>query len=147
MLEHCNHPYHISIRPQEIHRKPTLLFLLTILMLILTIMPVSAQQSRKVTGMVTNLQSQPIPGASIVLKGTFIGTSTDADGKFTIDVSGQDAILVVSFLGYAPQEVAVGSQNVINVNLVEDVKSLSEVVVVGYGTQRKKDVTGAVAVL
>jgi TonB-linked SusC/RagA family outer membrane protein len=127
--------------------KPTLLFLLTILMLILTIMPVSAQQSRKVTGTVTNLQSQPIPGASIVLKGTFIGTSTDADGKFTIDVSGQDAILVVSFLGYAPQEVAVGSQNVINVNLVEDVKSLSEVVVVGYGTQRKKDVTGAVAVL
>ena len=121
--------------------------MLTCLMLIMTMMPVSAQQSRKVTGTVFDSKSQAIPGASVVIKGTFKGTSTDADGKFTIDIPGADAVLVVSFLGYAAQEVVVGNQNVVNVTLLEDVKSLSEVVVVGYGTQKKKDVTGAVAVL
>ncbi len=127
--------------------KPILPLMLTCLMLIMTMMPVSAQQSRKVTGTVFDSKSQAIPGASVVIKGTFKGTSTDADGKFTIDIPGADAVLVVSFLGYAAQEVVVGNQNVVNVTLLEDVKSLSEVVVVGYGTQKKKDVTGAVAVL
>ena len=127
--------------------KPTMLLLLICFMLLYSAIPALAQQARKVNGTVYDNQSQPIPGASVLIKGTFNGTSTDLEGKFTMDVSGPDAILVFSFLGYAPQEIAVGSQNVINVTLLEDVKSLGEVVVVGYGTQRKKDVTGAVAVI
>jgi len=127
--------------------KPVFSVFLVCILLLCAIQPLSAQQSQKVSGTVTDVKSQPVPGASVVLKGTLKGTSTDANGKYSIDITEQNAILVFSYMGYAPQEIAVGSQSVINVMLVEDVVNLGEVVVVGYGTQSKKDVTGAIATI
>src|SRR5688572_4475428 len=88
-----------------------------------------------ITGVVTDENSVPLPGVNVVIKGTTIGTVTDSEGKFSLNVDSPDAVLVFSFIGYEMQEVALGSQTVINVKLMPDTQTLSEVVVVGYGTQ------------
>lgn len=88
----------------------------------------------------------PLPGVSILEKGTTNGTLTDAEGAFSITIK-SDAILVFSFVGYKSQEVQFTGQNILTVSLTADVVALNEVVVVGYGTQEKKDVTGAVVAL
>ncbi|PSK84808.1 SusC/RagA family TonB-linked outer membrane protein [Prolixibacter denitrificans] len=103
----------------------------------------SVAQKRTVTGMVTDQSGAPLPGVNIVVKGTTNGTITDFDGKYQLDAKASD-VLKFSFLGYIPQEIP-ASNSVINVQLKEDTKSLDEVVVVGYGTQKKSDITGAVA--
>ena len=103
----------------------------------------SAQQDRKVTGTVSDAFG-PVAGANVVQKGTTNGTTTDIDGNFSIEVPA-NATLQISFIGYIPLEVAVKNQSVINVLLKEDTQALEEVVVVGYGTMKKKDLTGAVA--
>ncbi|MFC6223812.1 SusC/RagA family TonB-linked outer membrane protein [Hymenobacter artigasi] len=97
-----------------------------------------------VTGRVVDEKGVGLPGVNVVIKGGTNGTQTDMDGKFTLAVP-EGSTLVFSFVGYTPQEVAVGSQTSINVALLPDAKALSEVVVVGYGTQRRQDLTGAVA--
>lgn len=97
-----------------------------------------------VTGTVTDAQNRPLPGATVLEKGTSNGTTTDFDGNFSIQVT-EDATLEVSYLGYATQDVAVNGQTVLTVPLTEDAAQLDEVVLVGYGTQRKKDLTGAVS--
>ncbi|HEY0743684.1 MAG TPA: TonB-dependent receptor [Chryseosolibacter sp.] len=99
----------------------------------------------QVNGRVTDEQSNPIPGANILIKGTTLGTSTDADGRFSLNVPDAGAVLVVSFIGYISKEVEVGAQTEVNIMLMSDVKQLSEVVVVGYGTQKKASVTGAIS--
>ncbi|WP_289644235.1 SusC/RagA family TonB-linked outer membrane protein [Maribacter aestuarii] len=86
----------------------------------------------------------PLSGASVVVKGTTNGTVADFDGNYTIDVQDSNGTLVFSYVGYARQEVAINGRTTINVTLQEDTEALSEVVVVGYGTQRKADLTGAV---
>ncbi len=96
-----------------------------------------------ITGMVSD-QNGPLPGASVVVKGTTQGTQTDFDGNFTIEAD-SDAVLVISYIGYATQEIAVDGNTTINVILVEDASQLEEVVVVGYGTQTRGDITGSVA--
>lgn len=99
--------------------------------------------THKVTGTVTSVKdNSPLPGVSIQVKGTSKGTVTDIDGKFSIDVNDND-VLTLSFIGYVSEEVAVAGKSTISVSLVEDIKSLEEVVVVGYGVQKKKLVTGA----
>ncbi|WP_211221677.1 SusC/RagA family TonB-linked outer membrane protein [Spirosoma panaciterrae] len=98
-----------------------------------------------ISGKVTDEKGDAIPGASIAIKGTNRGTTTDVSGAFRLAVPDRSAILVVSFVGYQAQELTVGNQTVFNVQLQNDVKSLNEVVVVGYGTQKKRDVTGSVA--
>lgn len=98
-----------------------------------------------VSGKVSDETGQPLPGVNVLEKGTTNGTTTDIDGRYLIAVSDKDVILVFSFIGYVSQEVAVNGQSVIDVGLVQDIKSLEEVVVVGYGTQKKADVTGSVA--
>ena len=99
----------------------------------------------QVSGQVTDAESgEPIPGVNIVVRGTTTGTVTDNDGNYSLDAP-DGAVLVFSFIGYQTAEVAVGSQSVINIQLEVDVESLEEVVVVGYGTQAKKDVTGSIA--
>src|ERR1044071_6295969 len=100
--------------------------------------------AQMVTGKVTDASNSPMPGVNVIKKGTAIGTTTDADGSYSIEAAGDD-VLVFSFIGYASQEIRVGTQTSIAVKLAEDVVGLSEVVVVGYGTQRKSDLTGAVA--
>jgi TonB-linked SusC/RagA family outer membrane protein len=99
-----------------------------------------------VTGKVTDEEGQPLPGVSVLLKGTTTGTATDNTGSYTINVpDGQEnGILVFSFIGYTPKEVAINNRTVLDVLLNPDVKALSEVVVVGYGTQKKSDLTGSV---
>src|SRR5690606_154113 len=89
---------------------------------------------------------ETIPGVNVLEQGTSNGTITDLDGSFTLEVA-DNAVLVFSFVGYMTQEVAVQGQSTINVRLSADVTALEEVVVVGYGTQRKQDMTGAVSVV
>ncbi|WP_282160916.1 SusC/RagA family TonB-linked outer membrane protein [Ulvibacterium marinum] len=99
-----------------------------------------------VTGVVSDVNG-PLPGVNIVVKGTTTGTATDFDGNYSIEVDKLIAVLVFSSIGYFNQEISVNGKDVINVLLVEDAKSLDEVVVIGYGTQKKSDVTGAVSVV
>ncbi len=107
----------------------------------------NAPQSIQVTGQVNDNEGQPLPGANVLVKGTSSGTTTDVQGMFSINVENEEAILVVSFIGFITQEVRVGSQTTLNISLESDAQSLSEVVVVGYGTQRKQDVTGSISSL
>ena len=100
---------------------------------------------KAITGRITDDQGVPLPGASVVIKGTTVGTVTDADGKFTLTVPDYAEILVISFVGYITQEIPIRDATTINVMLVEDILTLSEVVVVGYGTQKKSDLTGAIS--
>ncbi len=97
-----------------------------------------------VTGKVIDEKGEGLPGVNILIKGTRQGTVTDAGGTFTLRVPDEKAVLVFSFVGYISQEVTVGSQTSINILLEVDDKSLEEVVVVGYGTVKKSDLTGAV---
>ena len=104
-------------------------------------------QNRVVTGKVTSADDgSGIPGVNVLEKATTNGTATNADGTFSISV-GSDATLVFSFVGYSTQEVLVGNQSTVNVALALDVQSLSEVVVIGYGTVEAKDVTGTLVSL
>src|SRR5207244_1246922 len=99
-----------------------------------------------VTGVITDAKEKPLVGATIIIKGTKRGTATDVDGRFSLPNVPENATLVISSQGFGSQEVPVkGKGNVINLSLQESVSNLSEVVVVGYGTQQKKDLTGAVA--
>jgi TonB-linked SusC/RagA family outer membrane protein len=99
-------------------------------------------QQRVVTGRVTDNAGNGMPGVNVVKKGTTAGTATDGEGRFSIEANDED-ILVVSFIGYVSQEVRVGAQSNISVTLAEDVATLNEVVVVGYGEMRKTDLTTA----
>lgn len=101
-------------------------------------------QGQSVTGIISDAQG-PLPGASIMVKGTTIGAQTDFDGKFTLENIGKNAVLTISFMGYVTQEVPVNNQSKINITLKEDAQALDEVIVVGYGTMKKSDLTGAVA--
>lgn len=98
-----------------------------------------------IQGAVTDETGAGVPGVNVLLKGTTIGTTTDAVGKYSINVPDENSVLVFSFIGYASQEVTVGMQRSINVQLAPDIRQLSEVVVVGYGTQKRSSITGAVA--
>jgi TonB-linked SusC/RagA family outer membrane protein len=101
-------------------------------------------QQSIVTGKVTGADGFPLPGASVQVKGTSTGVATDFDGNYSIQVP-ENGTLVFSYLGYITQEILVRGQSTINVLLSEDTTSLDEVVVVGYGTQRKKDIAGAIS--
>ena len=102
------------------------------------------QQAKRVSGVVTDSAGEPIPGANVVQKETTNGTVTDMNGKYTLDVP-NNATLVISFIGYTTKEIKVGSQSVLNVSLVEEAIGLNEVVAIGYGYVKKKDLTGAVS--
>ncbi|MFB9053580.1 SusC/RagA family TonB-linked outer membrane protein [Formosa undariae] len=101
-------------------------------------------QAQKITGTVSDVNG-PLPGASILVMGTNNGTTTDFDGKFTLEELATDAILKVSYVGYTAKEVMVNNQTIINITLAEDASLLDEVIVVGYGTQKKSLVTGAIS--
>ncbi|NDV57496.1 TonB-dependent receptor [Bacteroides sp. 519] len=103
-----------------------------------------AQNQRKLTGSVWDENGESIIGASVSVKGTSTGTITDVDGNFSVE-AGDNATIVVSFMGYIPQEIAVRGQSVLRITLKENAEMLDEVVVVGYGVVRKKDLTGAVS--
>lgn len=120
-----------------------------VLLLGLTLLFASAVafgQSRVITGTVISGEDNlPIPGASVLVKGTTVGVATDLDGKFSINVPSDRNVLVVSFVGLTTQEVTIGNQSIISVTLRPDMKSLQEVIVVGYGEMTKREVTGAIS--
>lgn len=123
--------------------KKTLKVLLMLLIFITGTSGIFAQIT--VTGKVIDTDNQPVIGANVVVKGTTIGTMTGVDGKFSISAPSASSIIVVSFIGYVPQEFIVGNNPVLNVTLQAEATSLDEVVVIGYGTVRKRDLTGSVA--
>jgi TonB-dependent starch-binding outer membrane protein SusC len=102
-------------------------------------------QGRVVKGKVTSATEGPLPGVNIVLQGTVQGTLTDGEGNYSITVPGPDAVLVFSFISYTTQSVTVGAQSTIDVVLAPSLSTLNEVVVVGYGTQKKREVTSSIA--
>ncbi|SER01276.1 TonB-linked outer membrane protein, SusC/RagA family [Hyunsoonleella jejuensis] len=103
-------------------------------------------QEKTISGTVTSQSDGSVlPGVNVIVKGTSIGTSTDFDGNYTIDVNGDNVVLVFSYVGYSTFEATVGSSNRLDVQLKEDLAALEEVVVVGYGARRKSDVTGSVS--
>ena len=104
----------------------------------------AAQQANKVTGIVKDTNGEPIIGANVTVKGQSIGTITDIDGRFVLDAP-KDAVLQITYIGYVSQEVKVSGKKEINVVLKEDAETLDEVVVVGYGTMKKTDLTGSAA--
>lgn len=103
------------------------------------------QQTKVITGKVTDETMQAVPGASVIVKGTTIGIVTDMDGKFSLKVPESAKILIVSFVGMIPQELSIGDRANFNVTLVQETIGIDEVVAVGYGTVRKKDLTGSVS--
>ncbi|WP_288428303.1 TonB-dependent receptor [uncultured Spirosoma sp.] len=114
--------------------------------------PVTSEETKKpaeltVTGIVKSETGEGMPGVSVVIKNTTRGTTTDVNGKFSLTVPNESTVLVFSFVGYLNQEVTVGKQTALTIQLAPDDKSLDEVVVVGYGTQRKSDISGAVSVI
>jgi TonB-linked SusC/RagA family outer membrane protein len=111
-----------------------------------TLKSLTGQAGRKVTGFITDEAGEAIIGASVMVKGSKAGTVTDINGKFSLDVSDQST-LTVSYIGYISTDVKVGAQKTLSLNLKQDSKNLDEVVVVGYGTQRKENLTGAVGTI
>ncbi len=101
-------------------------------------------QTRTITGTVSDNMG-PMPGVNVLVKGTTNGVVTDFDGEFIIDGISDTDILVFSYVGFVPQEIPVGTQNTINITMQEDTQALDEVIVVGYGTQKKSNVVGSVA--
>ena len=128
-------------------RNKSFYYPLMIAMLLLLCTPfvtVVYAQSFTVTGTVADSQGG-VPGVNVKVKGSTTGTITDMDGKFTLNVPSSKSVLVISYIGYTTQEIPVNNQKILNINLKEDTKVLDEVVVVGYGVQKKANLTGSVS--
>ncbi|MEK6481720.1 TonB-dependent receptor [Catalinimonas sp. 4WD22] len=122
------------------------LLLVCWLLLMFSSLPQAWSQVRTINGTITDQSNgSPLPGVNILVKGTTNGTITDIEGKFSLSVQSDNPVLIVSSIGYLSQEIEVDNRNQIDVQLTEDVASLEEVVVVGYGTQKKSNITGAIA--
>lgn len=122
------------------------LSLLTVCFCLAAALPLQmqAQSSITVSGIVTDATGEPLIGVNVSEKGTTNGSITDINGRYTLTVSSGTATLSFSYIGYMTYEIPVGNNTVINAKLTEDTQQLDEVVVIGYGTQSKKDLTGAV---
>ena len=105
------------------------------------------QQGITITGVVTDAFGEPIPGVTVTVKGTTQGTATDTNGAYSLPVLNENTILVFSYIGYITQEISVGNRRSINITLNEDTRQMDEVVVIGYGTQKKETLTGSVVAL
>lgn len=108
--------------------------------------PINESRQQRVTGVVVDAATgEPIIGANVVIEGTTMGVVTDVDGRFSLEINKAEAVLIISYLGYTTQRINYTGQATIEVKMEEDIKSLDEVVVVGYGTVRKSDLTGSVS--
>ncbi len=124
--------------------KKSILIVLVLLLSIVSSYRLQAQNST-ISGKVTSQEDgTTLPGVNVSVKGTTTGTATDAEGNYSLSAP-SDATLVFSFIGLLTQEIPVGNRTTIDVRMASDVKSLTEVVVVGYGSQQKKDLTGNIA--
>lgn len=102
-------------------------------------------QVGEITGQVTDENGLPLPGASIIVKGTTTGATTDHDGKFSLKIADDSTILVVSYVGFGTKEIVINGQTVINVKLIAEASNLNEIVVIGYGKVKRSDLTGAIS--
>ncbi|NJK98385.1 MAG: TonB-dependent receptor, partial [Bacteroidales bacterium] len=115
-------------------------------LIVITPAEIAAYQQPRITGVVTDASTgEPLPGVNVIVEGTTIGVVTDIDGRYSIDVPSTDKTLVFSYIGYTSERIAIEGKNQIDIMLVADIQALEEVVVVGYGVQRRADVTGAAA--
>ena len=112
---------------------------------VLLLFAFAAQAQKTITGNITDDKGIAVSGASVVVKGGKTGTTTDASGNFTLNVPSEVTALTVTYVGFAPQDVDVSSTSNVTISLKPDNTSLTDVVVIGYGTARKKDLTGSVA--
>jgi TonB-dependent starch-binding outer membrane protein SusC len=133
----------------NLKRSRPVLRLTTLLLLIGTTVLLSSaimaeDQQKAVTGRISDPNGLALPGVNVIEKGTVNGVMSDADGKFSLNVASANSVLVFSFIGYVSQEVTVGTQTTINISLVESATALDEIVVVGYGTQQKRAISGSV---
>lgn len=133
--------------PHLLFRKRTEMFTHFLLLFFLFFSTVTLAQNTRISGKVTDKKGVPIPGVNVKIKGTSTGSATDADGIYSLNASRGGSSLVFSFVGYTSKEVPINGRTTIDVQLDEETTSLNEVVVVGYGTQQKKDLTGAVSVV
>ncbi|MCQ6957141.1 SusC/RagA family TonB-linked outer membrane protein [Mucilaginibacter aquariorum] len=124
-----------------IHSRQWVLLLCAI---IFSVSPAFSQTGKTIKGTVTDEKNEPLPGVSVVVAGTTVGVMTDIKGNYSLNVSGENAVLKFTSIGYTSKEVRVGTNTTINVNMLPDAKQLKDVVVIGYGTSSKKDVTGAI---
>ena len=106
-----------------------------------------AQQQKTISGTIKTTEGETLPGVSILIKGTSDGTITNIDGNYTLQVPADAKTLRITYVGMISKNVNIGNQTTINVTLKEDIQGLEEVVVVGYGTQKKENLTGAVDVV
>ena len=120
------------------------IFFIVVWLLILATTIQTFAQGFTVTGTLTDETGAALPGVTVVVKGTAQGTTTNADGRYSINVPDDDAVLVFAFLGYTTQEILVGNQRIIDVEMHEGASNIEELVVVGYGTLRRSDIAGAV---
>ncbi len=123
----------------------SLVFLLVAQINIFAAETVDIKQTVQITGTVTDEDGLPMPGANVTVKGTTTGVVTDVNGKYSINVPNRNATVQFSFVGYLTEEVVVGNQSTINMQLRSDAIAIDDVVVIGYGTMRKSDVTGSLA--
>ncbi|MEM9897572.1 MAG: carboxypeptidase-like regulatory domain-containing protein, partial [Bacteroidota bacterium] len=107
----------------------------------------NTQDSVIVEGIITDSGGEGLPGATVQVKGTLTGTITDVNGGFKLEIPSTESTLAVNYVGFIPQELSVGDKRIFKIILKEDVTTLDEVVVVGYGTQRKKDLSSSIAIV
>src|ERR1044071_4176368 len=125
--------------------KEKLLLRFCVPLLLLTLSLIASAQERLVTGVVISRSGQPLVGATVTAKGTDDATTTDSQGKFKINVPHSSNALVISYVGYLTKEIAIPASGTVSLELEETAADMNEVVVVGYGTQRKSVVTGAIS--
>lgn len=130
------------MRSKNLCKRIGMLFLAAVVSLV-TSAQVWAQQT--ITGTIVDQTGEPVMGATVLVKGTTNGSTTDLDGRYSIPNVSPNQVLAVSFIGYASQEIPVGNRTVIDITLLEDSELLEDVVVVGYGVQRKSNLTGAIS--
>lgn len=118
---------------------------LCVLLLMLSASTALIAQQRFISGVVQDEAGAPMPGVNVIIKGTTAGTATDVDGRFTLEIRDDQKTLVISAIGYLTQEIGIDDRTTFNIKLAPDVKTLQEVVVTGYSTQSKRDITGAVS--
>ena len=113
---------------------------------IIVITPFGSLQQKKISGTITDaVNNEPIIGANVIIDGTTIGVVSDSNGKFSLDIPKSDAVIIVSSLGYNTERFSVNGQSTMEIKLVPDITKLDEVVVIGYGTMRKSDLTGSIS--
>jgi len=145
-LKHLKQSEIIHLFPKHFFR---IVFVGMLLMNLFITRSIQAQENQgnnedEVSGIVTDENGEGLPGVNIVIKGTAIGTITDVNGSYSLEASEQST-LIFSYLGYQNQEITIGSQSIVDVQMTVDIETLSEVVVIGYGTQSKVKITGAIS--